>query len=375
MQASKTTTYDVRSRVQKIERRFDLYRTGLAVLIALVIVLAIIALISTQPLEAIQLLLYGPLTSLRRFGNVIELMIPLIFTGLAITLTFKTNRFNLIAEGTFFLGAMLAAIVAIFSPWPFAINLLLIMVGTFVIGGAIGFIPAILNFKFGASELVTSLMLNYILGYGVNYLMNYVVRDPRSSNLQSYRIQSGQSLPNIVDGTRIHAGLFLALVLVLLVYLLIYKTPWGFALRTTGLNEKFSRYVGVNVVGVIIMAQVIGAGIAGLGGAVEMLGIYNTFRWTASPGYGFDGVIIATLARNNPLYVPLAAFFLAYIRIGADILNRSTDIPAEIIAVVQATIILLIAAQAFLSHWKQAAIVKAAQAAQVQEGGHRHANI
>ncbi|MDO4432510.1 MAG: ABC transporter permease [Aerococcaceae bacterium] len=365
---TKQDAFDLRKNVQKIETRFEVYRTVMAIAIAMAIVLVVIALLSDNPLESIQLLLTGPLTSLRRFGNVIELMIPLTFTGLAITLTFKTNRFNLISDGTFFLGAMIATLVALFSPFPFIVNFFITFVLTFVIGGMLGFIPAFLNFKFGASELVTSLMMNYIIGYFVNFLLNHVVRDLNSSVLQSHRIDNAQTLPKILDGTRIHFGLFIALAFTIAIYLIVYKTKWGYELRTTGLNEKFSKYVGVNVVKVIILAQVLGAGIASFGGAVELLGIYNNFKWTSSPGYGFDGVIIATLARNNPLYVPVAAFFLAYIRIGADVLNRSTDIPSEIISVVQATIILLIAAKAFLSKWKQRSIVKMSQAAN-SEGG------
>lgn len=352
---------DVRKRIKHIENRFEFLRTLLSVTIALTIVLIVVALISDNPFHAVEQLLLGPITSVRRFANVIELMIPLTFTGLAITVTFKTKRFNMIADSSFYLGAMTACMIGLFSPLPPLLTVFLALLAGVLVGALLGAIPAVLNHKFGASELVTSLMLNYVIGYFVKYLFNNVVRDTYSASLQSLPLPDGVDLGGLLPGTRIHWGLILAVVLVVITYLVVYKTQWGYALRTTGLNEKFARYSGIKVGSVIIAAQVIGSALASLGGSVEMLGIYSTFKWADTPGYGFDGVIIATLARNNPLYVPLSAFFLAYIRTGADILNRSTDIPAEIISVVQATIILLIAAKAFLNKWKQRQIVKVSQ--------------
>lgn len=360
------TQNDVRRKIRTIDARFEVLRTILAVVIALSIVLVIVTFVSDDPFFAIQQLLTGPLTSLRRFSNVIELMIPLTFTGLAITITFKTHRFNLISDSAFYLGAIIAVILGVKLSAPPLLVIAVVLLVAFFFGGVLGFVPAILRNKFGANELVTSLMLNYVVGYFVNYLFNNIIRDTYSASLQSLPLPEGVNLGSLMQGTRLHWGLFIALFLSVMAYIIIYKTKWGYALRATGLNEKFANYSGINITLVIIAAQVIGAAIAGLGGAVEMLGVYNTFKWTASPGYGFDGVIIATLARNNPLYVPISAFFLAYIRVGADILNRVTDIPAEIISVVQATIILLIAAQAFLSTWKQREIVKASQKTEVK---------
>lgn len=348
----------IHKKVKKIESRFEVLRTVLAILIALLIVFVIIGIVSDKPLEAIKTLIVGPITTVRRFSNVIELMIPLAFCGLALSIVFTTNRFNLSSESAFFLGAMVACLIGLFSPTPPALTIILALIGGFVAGAIIGFIPAICEKKFGANVLVVSLMLNYAIGFFVLYLFNYFARDPNSTNLQSYRMPDNVNLGKIFKGTKLHYGILILFAVIVIAYLYIYKTKGGFTLRTVGSNEHFANYSGINVGKTVILAQIIGTGIAGLGGSVEMLGIYKTFMWTASPGYGFDGVIIATLARRNPKNIPLAAFFLAYIRVGADILNRTSDIPAEIISVVQAAIILLIAAQAFLSKWKQKQIVE-----------------
>lgn len=350
---------DVRNRVRKIESRFEILRTIIAIAIAMAIVMVTIAIVSDSPLEAIRTLLLGPLSTLRRFANVIELMVPLAFTGLALTVVFTSNRFNLSSDSAFYMGGMIAVIIALFTPAPPIVVVILAMLGAFIGGAIIGGIPAVIGNKFGANVLVISLMLNYAVGFLVKYLFSYVVRDPNKNAQQSYALPNGVNLGNMLQGTRIHYGVIIMLLIIALVYIFIYKTRWGYSLRTVGANEKFATYTGINVPLVVILAQVVGTGIAGLGGAVELLGMYRSFMWIESPGYGFDGVIIATLARTNPKNIPLAAFFLAYVRVGADILNRTSDIPAEIISIVQATIILLIAAQAFLSKWKEKEIVKA----------------
>lgn len=354
--------------VRKIEQRFEMLRIALALFIALSVVLLIIALVSENPFFAIKEMLLGPLSSLRRFGNVIEAMIPITFTGLAVTMVFKTHRFNLAGESAFFLGSMATLMIGLYSPFSAVPTMILAMIAGFAVGAIVGIIPALINLKFGANELVVSLMLNYVVSFYVKYLLNYKVRDPNSASLQSYPMQEGVNLGNLFEGTRIHYGLIIMVIVVIIAYIILYKTKWGYALRMTGLNEKFAKYSGIKVTTVIIAAQALGIGIAGFGGSIEMMGLYNRFRWAESPGYGWDGVIIAALARNNPAAVPFAAFFLAYIRVGADILNRTTSIPSEIISLVQSIIIILIAAQAFLSTQKQRQIVKTSVAFE-QNGG------
>jgi len=126
----------------------------------------------------------------------------------------------------------------------------------------------------------------------------------------------------------------------------------------TGKSSKFAQYSGISVTSVIIYSQVIGGILAGIGGATEMLGMHNRFQWQLSPGFGWDGIIVAVLARNNPLLIPIAAFFLAYMRIGADLMSRMADVPSEVVSIVQSIMIMLVTAEAFLSHWRHKLIVR-----------------
>ena len=204
-------------------------------------------------------------------------------------------------------------------------------------------------------------MLNYIfLRLGL-YLINYHYRDINAGAMVSWPLKESSWLPQFLPPTRIHWGIAVAVLALVFTFLFLYRSRWGYALRMTGLNLKFAGYAGISTGAVIIYSQSISGAIAGLGGASEMLGIYHRFQWLGLPGYGFDGIIVAILARNNPLAVPLGALFLAYLRTGADIMARMTDVTAEMIAVIQAIIILLVTAQAFLSGWHQKIVVKEAK--------------
>lgn len=348
---------------KQIERRFDAFKTAVAILISLVLALAVISLVSESPLESIAAFAVGPLQSKARIGYVVEAMIPLMFTGTAICVMYQANQFNMIAEGAFLLSANLATyFVVSFS----TTNGIVLKVGAILIGIIVGavsaLIPAAMKAKWKANEVVSSIMLNYVLLQISNYILYYKMKDTASGLQASYKIPDQAQIPGILKGTRIHAGLFIVIAVIIFAYVLIYKTKWGYEIRMIGANESFAKYSGINVIGVAILAQLIGGAIAGIGGVVEQLAMYNRFLWYGKqPGYGWDGVMVGILAKNNPMYVPLAAFFLAYLRIGADVMNRTSDVPVEFINIVQAIVIMLIAAQMFLSKYKHKLIVSNAK--------------
>lgn len=343
---------------KKIEKKFDFIRTAVAIGIALVLAFLIISLVSENPIDALKQFLLGPFESIRRMGNIVEMAIPLIFTGLAVCVMFQANQFNMAGEGAFFLGAVASTAIATRVILPMGLHPIVAILAGGVVGSIICGIPAVLKMKWKCNEVVSSLMLNYIALYMGRYIINYKLRDPDAGFMASEVLAKTAKLPNIIPKTRIHAGLLIAIVLIILTYLFIYKSKWGYALRMTGQNEKFAKYSGMSVAAVILYSQLIGGFIAGAGGATEILGMYNRFQYQALPQYGFDGIMIAILAKNNPIYVPLAAIFLAYIRVGADIMARTTDVPTEIVNVVQAVMIMLIAAKMFLEAWKHKEIVK-----------------
>lgn len=346
---------------KQIEKRFDMFKTAVAIAIALGIAFVVIALVSSEPVKAITQFTTGPLSSLRRIGNVLELMVPLMFCGTAVAIMYQASQFNLITEGAFFLAATVSVWFVTSVQMPKGIHAVVgILIGG-IVGAACAFVPAILKVKFKANEVVSSIMLNYVLQFLGMYILIRQMKDESSGYNASAPIPETAKLANILPKTRLHVGFIIALVVVVLAYIFIFKTKWGYAIRMTGQNMNFAKYSGISVTVVMLYSQLIGGFIGGMGGAIEQFGLYERFQWDKMPGYGWDGVLISVLAKNNPIFVPVASLFLAYIRIGADVMRSSTDVPTEFVNVIQAIIIMLIAAEMFMSKIKHRLIVKNAQ--------------
>ena len=347
-------------------KRFEILRTVFAVVVALAISFVIIFLVSEQPLEAIKQLLTGPLTSKRNFGNVLESMIPLIFTGTGVCIMFSANQINLASEGAFHIGGLIATCVAINMTARF-VSPVTAMICAGLAGALFTAIPAIMKITTSAPELVSSLMINYIALYFGNYMLNNVIGDPRAS-AASYVLSDASKLPVWLSRTRVHVGFFIAIGVAVLGYIFLYRTKMGYELRLTGENGEFAKYSGINIIKVIMVSQLLGGFVAGLGGGVEMLSpIYQRFTWTALLGYGWDAIVICTLAKKNPLYTPFAALFLAYLRTGASNMSRRTEVTLHIVQITQGIIIMLVVAEQFLSKYKHKLIAKEAKAALKEE--------
>ena len=324
------------------KRGFEIIRTAIAIGVAFVILFMVIIFISEEPFVALHSIFIAPLSSVRIFGNVIELMIPMMFTGLALSLVFSGRNFNLASEGAFLAGGIVVMIIALSTSLSPLLTWILIFIGAGLIGAVIVGTPGYLKIKTGASELVSSIMLNSIIVFVGIYILNKWFRDVDINGIGSLAYPKEILFTSIIPGTRIHAGLIIAIIVVIGTYLLMYKTKFGYKIRMTGKNQSFAKVVGINVTVTAMFTQIAGGAIAGIGGAVQAMSMYTRFVWNISPGFGWDGVVVAILARNNPKNVPFAAFFYAYLRIGASIMARRSDVPAEIILVVQVIIILLI---------------------------------
>lgn len=347
--------------MKKALKRFEIIRTLTAVFIALLVGFAIILILSNEPLTSLQTFIIGPLTRVRYMGNVVEAMIPLIFSGLAVSLLFLTRQFNLGAEGIFYFSGLMAAVVGFSISLPVVIHPFVAILFGSIIGAllmsSIGYFKA----KYDTSELVLSLMMNAIL-YGIGlFLLNHYFREVRTVVLKSVELLETSRLGTLVPGTRIHFGLIIAIIAVLFCHWLVNRSKLGYEIRMTGANESFATYSGINVKKTIIIVSLISGFLAGMGGSIEILGMYDSFKWTALPGLGFDGALIAMLSKNQPKNVAISALFLAYVRIGADLMSRLTDVPAEMVGIMQGLILLLISGQKFLQFYRQRLIVKEAQ--------------
>lgn len=339
-------------------RNFEAVRIIAAICLSFGAVLITVLFVSDNPPSVLYWFIVGPVSTLRRFGNVIELMIPFVFCGLSVCMMLQANRFNLSSDGAFYIAGAMASIVALnVDAGPVLTPIIVILAGALT-GGIVSSVPAVLEVKFGANVVVSSIMLNYVVLYLGRFILLYVVKDPTLSYNASAVFPQDALLTRFIPKTRIHTGLFLALLMVVVIYLLIYKTRTGYEIRLTGRDQGFAKYSGINIVRSVLIAQLIGGLLAGAGGAVEVMGIYQQYRWDALLGYGFDGLLISVLSRNNPRTVLITAFLLAYLRTGADLVNVSTDIPLELITVLQALVVIFVAAQLLLAKVKHRMIVK-----------------
>lgn len=370
---------------KKRQLRFTIIRSLVAILIALLVATLLIfisaagstfadKLAATR--EALKQMLAGPVfrfskksgTSFeaKRLADILAAMIPTTFTGLSVCIMFSANQFNLGAEGGIMLGAFASAMAAIYLPMPAWLH----PVAAVLIGGiAVAItmlLPALLKTKLNVSEMVCSLMLNYIIMYVIKFLMNTYLADKSRGQIMSYAFRETSAISPIVDnavfsGAKLSWGFVIAIAAVVLCGLFMYRSRWGYAIRMIGINQDFARYSGMKVGMIIVLSQVIGGFLAGAGGGIEMLGRYTNFSWSALPGYGWTGITIAILAGNNPYMVPFAAFFMAYLSKGCDLMATYAKVPAQLIDIVQGVIFLFFAAEQFLSGYRQKLVVKSAE--------------
>ena len=259
----------------------------------------------------------------------------------------------MISDACLYIGGVVTAGLAIETALPAGVHPVVIMIAAAVVGGIIGSIPALLKVYFHTNELVTSLMLNYVFYYLGIYTITKFFADREAGAFASRRYEASASLPTLLQGTNFHAGYLIAIAVVIVLYLLVFKTKFGYEIRVSGSNPQFAKYSGMNTSRVIILTQVVAGAVAGLGGSVEQMAMYQRFNWQDSPSYAWDGVIIAILSGNNPKMVPFAAFFLAYIRVGADLMSRRSDVQNELVSIIQAVLILFVTAERFMAGWKQ----------------------
>lgn len=343
---------NVKKRKFDIMNYFSVIRIAAALLLSIMLVFAIIFFVSDMPVEAIQKLMLGPLETKRSFFNVIVRAIPLVFTGLGLTLCLKSGIFNISSDASFYMGAVVATGIAIAVPLPNIIHQIVIITAAGVVGGLISMLPVIVNKYTKVNPVVLAIMANSIFFYfGISIISSFFLEP--SGSWGSYLFPDHARLGTMIKGTSLHYGFVVVIIATIFVIYLMNKTSFGYKVRVTGSNPEFAKASGIKTGFVILMAQFIGGAIAGAGGAIEMVGVYKRFLWQTPTAYVWDGLLIYMLANGNPVFIPVTAIFIAYLRVGAEIMSRSTDLDPEIVTFLQGIIILFVASQRFLYFIKQ----------------------
>ena len=217
------------------------------------------------------------------------------------------------------------------------------------IGGAIwGFIPGVLKAWRGAHEVVVTIMLNSTAFLLLNLLASQVFKDPGATFPRTPQVSPEALLPIVLADTRMHGGIILALLTAVVIWFLLFKTTLGFEIRTVGANASAARYAGIRPGAITVLTMSIAGGLAGLGGSVEILGITKSYPAEYIVNYGFDGIAVALLGRAHPVGVVAGALLFGIMRAGAGSMQRATDIPVDIISIVQGVILLFVAAQVII---------------------------
>jgi len=286
-----------------------------------------------NPVDAFVALFQGAFTNRNAFSETLVATIPYVFLGLAVAVGFRASLFNIGAEGQFYLGALAGVLVG------FRHHGLPGLVLWAAIAGA-------LKARFGAHEVITTIMLNYVAFLLADWLINNrgPMADLHASAPKTPRIDAAAQLPLLVPGGRLHLGLLLALLAVPVVWFLLERTTIGFRIRAVGLNAPAARASGISVGWTLVTVMGISGALAGLAGADEILGVSHFMPASFSVGYGFDAIAVALLARSNPWAILPAAFLFGAMRSGAGFMQLETQVSSDLISIVQATVIMFVAA-------------------------------
>lgn len=286
--------------------------------------------------------------------NIVETLVkaaPLVFTGLAVAVAFRARFWNIGAEGQLLAGAMAAAYVGALEALPAWSLAPLMILGGALAGGLWASIPALLKVRFKVDDVVATLMLNFVIFYGMMALLSGPWKDSLSGYPDSPDIRMDAEFPILLEATRLHLGVLLAGIGAVLVWILMSRTTFGFCIRAVGENARAAAYAGIPVDRVMFLTAVLSGGLAGLAGVGEVAGLHFQVMASLSPGYGYTGIVIAMLARLNPLGVVPAAIFFAAIATGAESMSRATGVPVFLADVIQgASLICMLVALLFTQY-------------------------
>ena len=326
-----------------------------AAIAATVIVASVLVLIAgASPFSVFWLVLKGAAGSQFALVETLTRATPLIFTGLAVAVAFRAKLWNIGAEAQLYIGAVMTVVLGTGAvALPSLALIPLIMVAAMLAGALLLLGPAILKVRFGVDEVVTTLLINFIVLLFVSMLLEGALKDPMGLGWpQSKRVIEDAQLPRLFQGKRLHFGFVIALACALGTWIVMAKTTFGYEMRAVGHNPNAARFAGIPVNRVLMKTALLSGGLAALAGFSEVAGLKGNLTLDLSPGYGYTGIVVAMLAMLNPLGVVASAIFVAGIFVGADAMSRSAGVPSYIAQVMVATALLTMVAAIMLSRYR-----------------------
>ena len=323
-------------RAEQREKRIAVFAPIVSVVLALLVGAVIIACLGKSPIEGYAAMLQGSLGDASKIAKTLERACPLVFTALAAVFAYKCGVFNLGGEGQFIMGGCAAATVALTCGLEGPVALVLSLLAGLVAGGLWGLIPGIMKITRGLNEMITTIMLNYIALYFMEFLYKNVFSDQGLPQTAAMPKSS-----HLADLGNVHAGVLIAVVVGVLLWYVIFRTSFGFKIRAVGMSQTASRVNGFPVRTLMLLAFVISGAIAGLGGAVELFG-RTPFRLAEGfgSGFGFDGVAIALIAQLNPVASLVVAVLFGMLSTGGTMMQSVIGVPTAIVDIIRGLIII-----------------------------------
>lgn len=316
--------------------------------------MALAALAGANPLSVLGLIAKGAAGSRFAALETLNRATPLIFTGLAVAVAFRARLWNIGAEAQLYAGALVTVLLGTGAfALPAPLLLPLIALAACVAGALLLLGPAVLKVRFGVDEVVTTLLLNFIILLFVSMLLEGPLKDPLSLGWpQSPALVPEARLPRIVPGLRLHWGFALGLVAAVLVWLVLTRSALGFEMRAVGENRTAAAFAGIPVNAVLLKTAVLSGGLAALAGFSEVAGLKGNLTLDLSPGFGYTGIIVAMLALLHPLGVVVSAIFVAGVFVGADSMSRAAGVPSYLADILLATALLTMVAALKLTRFR-----------------------
>jgi len=316
----------------------------IAIAAALLVGAGLILIAGKNPLFAYTVLFQESLTNYYGFGNTLTKTTPLLLTGLGVLVALKAGQFNIGGEGQIYMGGLGSALIGLYvQGLPLLIHLPLALLGGFFLGAIWGLIPGYLKAVRGVNEVITTLLLNYVGQYFISYLVTGPMMAPGAPSPFSPKLPESAQLPTILPQTQTHAGIVIALVAAGVLWVVFARSPLGYQIEAVGQNPIAARYAGMSVERTIMFVMALAGGLAGLAGASEVMGLKYRLFENFSGGYGFDAIAIALLSRGSIPGIVFTSLFFGALRSGANVMQRSADVPVTIVYAIQGLTVLFIA--------------------------------
>ena len=355
----------------RLEKRTQTSRIALALapigaIVFTLLITSLLVLWTGAPLgQTYGLLFTGGFGSVFALSETLTRATPLILTGLAATVAFKARLYNIGAEGQLYAGALAAVAVGGLHGGdcfglPFWFLFILMLLAAALAGALLLLGPALLKAKLGVDEVVTTLLLNFIMLLFVSMMLDGPMKDPTAMGWpQSVALQGELEMSKLIAQTRVHTGLLWAAGLAVALWAFLKFTVPGFDIRATGANARAAAFAGVPVTRTVVLVALLSGGLAGLAGAIEVAGRTSYVTLDMSPGYGYTGIVIAMLAALNPLGVVAAAVFVAGVLVGADTMSRAVGVPTYIADVIVAASLISVLVATLLTQYRLVGRVRA----------------